>query len=132
MSPEETLLDPPRLASNGREDLHRRTPCSEDPPPLSQFVPAVRPVRTIVLNRAPTPVRPAGEREAVRLARSQAGPERLTLREVGVAYAGKEAVRAVSLSIHQGEVLALIGPSGCGKNTLLRTLNRITELTSGA
>jgi phosphate transport system ATP-binding protein len=41
-------------------------------------------------------------------------------------------VRAVSLSIHQGEVLALIGPSGCGKTTLLRTLNRLTELTPSA
>ena len=37
---------------------------------------------------------------------------------MSVSYAGKEAVRSVSLSIHQGEVLALIGPSGCGKTTL--------------
>jgi phosphate transport system ATP-binding protein len=92
----------------------------------------VPPVRTIVLDRTPTPARPVDEREAVRLSRSAAGPERLSLRDVGVAYAGKEAVRSVSLSIHQGEVLALIGPSGCGKTTLLRTLNRLTELTVGA
>ncbi len=93
---------------------------------------AVPPVRTIVLDRTPTPARPVDEREAIRLSRSAAGPERLSLRDVGVAYAGKEAVRSVSLSIHQGEVLALIGPSGCGKTTLLRTLNRLTELTASA
>ena len=90
------------------------------------------PVRTIVLDRQPTPVRPQSEREAVRQSPSAAGPERLALLDVGVAYAGKEAVRSVSMSIHQGEVLALIGPSGCGKTTLLRTLNRLTELTASA
>ena len=72
---------------------------------------------------------PAGARGGGPAPPSAAGPERLSLRDVGVAYAGKEAVRSVSLSIHQGEVLALIGPSGCGKTTLLRTLNRLTELT---
>jgi phosphate transport system ATP-binding protein len=129
MSPDEMVLDPPRLAMYGNEDLPTQIPTSSD---QAAPAPAVPPVRTIVLDREPTPVRPQGEREAVRLAPAQAGPERLTLREVGVAYAGKDAVRAVSLSIHQGEVLALIGPSGCGKTTLLRTLNRLTELTASA
>jgi phosphate transport system ATP-binding protein len=129
MSPDEMVLDAPRFAMNGSEDPPTHTqPNREEALPA----PAVPPVRTIVLDRPPTPVRPQGEREAVRVAPSQAGPERLTLRDVGVAYAGKEAVRSVSLSIHQGEVLALIGPSGCGKTTLLRTLNRLTELTASA
>jgi len=103
-----------------------------DPWSLTVEEPPVPPVRTIVLDRPPAPVRPVREREAVRQLESLAGPERLTLRDVGVAYAGKEAVRSVSLSVHQGEVLALIGPSGCGKTTLLRTLNRLTELTASA
>jgi phosphate transport system ATP-binding protein len=92
----------------------------------------VPPVRTIVLDRPPMPVRPTGQREAVRPAPAAAGPERLRLRDVSVSYADKAAVKSVSLSIHQGEVLALIGPSGCGKTTLLRTLNRLTELTASA
>jgi phosphate transport system ATP-binding protein len=134
MSPDEMVLDPPRFAMNGKQDP--QPAASAVPPaaapasaPESQPVP---PVRTIVLDRQPTPVRPQDERQAVRRSQSGAGPERLSLREVGVAYAGKEAVRSVSLSIHQGEVLALIGPSGCGKTTLLRTLNRLTELTASA
>ncbi|HSZ13758.1 MAG TPA: phosphate ABC transporter ATP-binding protein [Solirubrobacteraceae bacterium] len=94
--------------------------------------PAVPPVRTIVLDRPPAPVRPVREREAVRPASATAGPERLSLRDVSISYAGKPAVKSVSLSVHQGEVLALIGPSGCGKTTLLRTLNRLTELTASA
>jgi phosphate transport system ATP-binding protein len=125
MSAEEMVLDPWSFTADERE----RTLASEAPADPGAPVP---PVRTIVLDRAPTPVLPVREREAVRASISSAGPERLSLREVTVAYAGKEAVKSVSLPVHQGEVLALIGPSGCGKTTLLRTLNRLTELTASA
>jgi phosphate transport system ATP-binding protein len=101
-------------------------------PSATSGLQAVPPVRTIVLDRAPAPVRPPDQREAVRRVLDAGGPERLRLEDVSVAYSGKAAVRSVSLSIHQGEVLALIGPSGCGKTTLLRTLNRLTELTPSA
>ncbi len=125
MSAEEMVLDPWSFSA---EEPERALP-SEVPVDPGAPVP---PVRTIVLDRAPTPVRPVREREAVRGSTSTAGPERLSLRDVTVAYAGKEAVKSVSLPVHQGEVLALIGPSGCGKTTLLRTLNRLTELTASA
>jgi phosphate transport system ATP-binding protein len=110
---------------------------ADDPPipPTSAAPPAhevVPPVRNIVLDRPPEAVRPTAQREAVRRLTAAAGPERLRLEDVSVAYSGREAVRSVSLSIHRGEVLALIGPSGCGKTTLLRTLNRLTELTPSA
>ncbi len=132
MTPDEMVLDPPRPAMYASQDpkpLSSASRPTPEPTPAGQPVP---PVRTIVLDRQPTPVRPQSDRQAVRQSPSAAGPERLALRDVGVAYAGKEAVRSVSLSIHQGEVLALIGPSGCGKTTLLRTLNRLTELTASA
>ncbi|MGD0454849.1 MAG: phosphate ABC transporter ATP-binding protein [Solirubrobacteraceae bacterium] len=134
MSADEMVLDPWSFTSDDRE----QPPASEPLPRLAQpsepspAPAAVPPVRTIVLDRAPTPVRPVREREAVRPASSTAGLERLSLRDVSISYAGKPAVKSVSLSVHQGEVLALIGPSGCGKTTLLRTLNRLTELTASA
>ena len=136
MRPEEMLLDPWSLASMEPEqpptgERLTATDALKRPAQLPSDG-AVPPVRTIVLDRAPTPVRPVREREAVRQAASTAGPERLSLRDVSISYSGKEAVKSVSLSIHQGEVLALIGPSGCGKTTLLRTLNRLTELTASA
>jgi len=37
----------------------------------------------------------------------------------------------VSLSVEQGEVLAIIGPSGAGKSTYLRSLNHLETITSG-
>jgi phosphate transport system ATP-binding protein len=133
MSPEEMVLDPWNFKTGPREAIVPDEPAIAPPTPLPASAPSsVPPVRTIVLDRAPSPVRPQGEREAVRRPASAAGPQRLSLSDVGISYAGKEAVRSVSLSIHQGEVLALIGPSGCGKTTLLRTLNRLTELTASA
>ena len=131
MSPDEMLLDRPNIAMDSYEQLPEREP-RVAPAVAPEGAPAVPPVRTIVLDRAPVPVAPPQQRDAIRAASSSAGPERLRLEDVSIDYGPKQAVKSVSLSIHQGEVLALIGPSGCGKTTLLRTLNRLTELTPSA
>jgi putative ABC transport system ATP-binding protein len=43
----------------------------------------------------------------------------------------KTIVDAVTLQIARGEMIALIGPSGAGKTSLLRLLNRLDEPTGG-
>ena len=40
-------------------------------------------------------------------------------------------VRDISLAVHRGELLGIVGPSGSGKSSLLRLLNRLDEPTSG-
>ncbi len=47
-------------------------------------------------------------------------------------YGGFHAVKSVSMTIEPNKVTALIGSSGCGKSTFLRSLNRMHELIPGA
>ena len=43
-----------------------------------------------------------------------------------------EAVRGVSLSLNQGDMVAIMGASGCGKTTLLNMLSGIDEPSAGS
>jgi phosphonate transport system ATP-binding protein len=45
---------------------------------------------------------------------------------------GDLALDDVSLTVPEGQVMALIGPSGAGKSTLIRCVNRLVEPTSGS
>jgi multiple sugar transport system ATP-binding protein len=44
---------------------------------------------------------------------------------------GTTAVRALDLSIADGELMVLVGPSGCGKTTALRMVAGLEEVTAG-
>jgi multiple sugar transport system ATP-binding protein len=46
-------------------------------------------------------------------------------------FGSVEAVKDVSLSIHDGEFVVFLGPSGCGKTTTLRMIAGLEEITSG-
>src|SRR5690606_17693742 len=53
------------------------------------------------------------------------------LHEVDVAYGAVRALRGVSLKIHAGECVALVGANGSGKSTLLRLLHCLIQPTRG-
>jgi phosphate transport system ATP-binding protein len=53
-------------------------------------------------------------------------------RGVNLYYGDFKAVEEVTMTIEPNKVTALIGSSGCGKTTFLRSLNRMHELTPGA
>lgn len=57
---------------------------------------------------------------------------RIELDDVSFAYDGTIAVlRDITLTVEPGEVLALVGPSGAGKTTLVGLLPRLWDTTSG-
>ena len=56
----------------------------------------------------------------------------IEVRDVSLFYGDFKAVEGVSMTVEPNKVTALIGSSGCGKTTFLRSLNRMHELTPGA
>ena len=62
---------------------------------------------------------------------SQAGVM-VQARDIRKAFSGVAVLKGVSLDIHKGEVVAVIGPSGSGKSTFLRCLNHLEVIDSGS
>jgi branched-chain amino acid transport system ATP-binding protein len=55
----------------------------------------------------------------------------LEVTDLSVRYSGIQALRGISLSVHEGETVALIGPNGAGKSTLLNAISGVVPATSG-
>ena len=53
----------------------------------------------------------------------------MTVRGLRVEAPERALVQDIDLDIHRGEVLAIVGPSGVGKSSFLRCLNRLVDLT---
>jgi phosphate transport system ATP-binding protein len=55
---------------------------------------------------------------------------KVSVRDVSLRYSdGKESLRHINLDIEQNEITVLFGPAGGGKSSLLRTINRLNDLT---
>jgi simple sugar transport system ATP-binding protein len=55
----------------------------------------------------------------------------LSLKNVSKVFAGYQALKDVSLDIHPGQVLCLLGDNGAGKSTLIKVLSGFHEPSSG-
>jgi phospholipid/cholesterol/gamma-HCH transport system ATP-binding protein len=55
----------------------------------------------------------------------------VSLRDVRFAYGEREVLRGIDLSVRRGQVVAIMGGSGCGKTTLLRLIGGQLRATAG-
>ncbi len=61
-----------------------------------------------------------------------AGAPLIRLQGVVKQYGQQQVLRGIDLEVHAGQVLTLIGRSGSGKSSLLRTLNGLAPLDGGS
>ena len=55
----------------------------------------------------------------------------IELRHINKRFGSVQVLSDISLTVHKGEVVVIIGPSGSGKSTLCRTINRLETVDSG-
>jgi polar amino acid transport system ATP-binding protein len=55
----------------------------------------------------------------------------LTIDRLSKSYGNVQVLKDVSLEVHPGDVIGIIGRSGCGKSSLLRCINGLETIDSG-
>ena len=60
--------------------------------------------------------------------KTNGSPPVLEVRNLSISYGSRPVVRDISFSVPGNRVVALVGPSGCGKRTLLKAFNRMNDL----
>ena len=53
----------------------------------------------------------------------------LSIRNLNIWYGDKQILRDLSFEVQQRQVTAFIGPTNCGKSTLVRCINRLNDFT---
>lgn len=108
-----------RLAADSLAEAHD---AGQDPATL--YGPAITYASTVAHTIRAT------EANAAPLARAR-GPVVLRLTEVTKRYRRHRVLRGVNLTLHGGEVAAVVGANGSGKSTLLNICAGVTRATSG-
>ena len=55
----------------------------------------------------------------------------LDIKDLHVSYGGIKAVKGISLTVNEGELIALIGANGAGKTTTLKAISALLKPTNG-
>lgn len=58
--------------------------------------------------------------------------EAISIRNLTVQFGERKILNAIDLDVHSGETLAVIGPSGTGKSTIMKVLTGLLKPTSGS
>jgi phosphate transport system ATP-binding protein len=57
---------------------------------------------------------------------------KISIRNLNFFYKKNEVIKALNLDVRENEILSVFGPANSGTTTLLRALNRMSDLTPGA
>ncbi|MCM3713319.1 ABC transporter ATP-binding protein [Halalkalibacter oceani] len=57
---------------------------------------------------------------------------KLETKDLGISYGEIEIVKQLNITIPEGQVTTIIGPNGCGKSTILKTMSRLLKAKDGA
>ena len=79
--------------------------------------------------------RPLGDEKSAAFSfdiEKQSGNDVITVQDVAVGYSGKKVSENISFRITRGESIALVGPNGIGKSTLLKTIVKKLPSLSGS
>jgi branched-chain amino acid transport system ATP-binding protein len=63
---------------------------------------------------------------------TNAGQPILELKDVHTFYGSIEALKGISIEVHEGEIVTLIGANGAGKSTTLRSINGLNHPREGS
>ncbi len=56
---------------------------------------------------------------------------RLEIKDIHVFYGKIEAIKGITVTVNQGEIVTLIGANGAGKTTMLKTISGLRNISSG-
>ncbi len=96
------------------ESADNSRPAGSEPPEASGHATMAPPARARPMTAAPPELGPA--------------PVKMQTVGVSVYFGDQQVLNSVDLTVREHEVTAVIGPSGSGKSSLLRCLNRMNEL----
>jgi phosphate transport system ATP-binding protein len=97
--------------------------------PESPALPAAPEARTAARQRITGRAKDEPQKTPTQIER---GAKTVEVKDLNLFYGDLHAVQNVNMTIEPNKVTALIGSSGCGKTTFLRSINRMHELTPGA
>jgi branched-chain amino acid transport system ATP-binding protein len=83
-------------------------------------------------NSEPTGVEGAAPAELPPASDLDPRPVLLEVRDVFVHYGRIEALHGISLVVHEGELVTLLGSNGAGKTTMMRAISGLRPLSSGS
>ena len=81
---------------------------------------------------APDNVVPDPEKAARPQRAGNVGEPLVVIEHVDKYFGDNHVLKDINLTVHQGEVVVVLGPSGSGKSTLCRTINRLETIEGGS